>query len=53
MRDERDTSACLRRHKAIALASVSGRERRFRVYMEAPGFHSVPRKRERETHPRV
>jgi hypothetical protein len=46
---ERDASACIRRHQAFALAPV--RERRFRVYKEAPGFRSGPR--ERETLPRV
>jgi len=46
---ERDASACIRKHQAFALAPV--RERRFRVYKEAPGFRPAPH--ERETLPRV
>jgi hypothetical protein len=45
IRRERDASACIRRHHAFALAPV--RERRFRVYKEAPGFRLGPRERER------
>ena len=42
---ERDASACMRRHQALALPPV--RERRFRVYEEAPGFRPGPNERER------
>jgi len=38
---EREASACIRRHQAIALSPV--RQRRFRVYKEAPGFRVGPK----------
>ena len=38
---ESDACACIRRHQAFALTPV--RERRLRVYTEAPGFHPAPR----------
>jgi hypothetical protein len=39
---ERDASARMRRHQAFDPV----RERRFRVYKEAPGFRPGPRERE-------
>jgi hypothetical protein len=38
---ETDACACIRRHQDFALAPV--RERRVRVYTEAPGFRPAPR----------
>ena len=42
---ERDACACIRRHQAFALAPV--RARRFRAYLEAPGFRTAPHNRNR------
>ena len=39
--------------RIFALAPVRERNRRFRLYKEAPGFRPGPRERERETLPRV
>jgi len=52
---ERDASACIRRHQASAVAPVKSRvlrERRFRVYKEAPGFRPGPRTGQCHTHMR-